>query len=135
VSTPPNYSIIQDDMTGGLLVKEDGSIIARAPQSSQSNLNVLIATANAAPDMRAKLLVDVIDRFMENALAAISGAVCTPEKGYAEDGGLNQLLSDIKLLRKQHDAARAILEFVKGCEVSPFVKDKIDAALATEKAG
>lgn len=56
-----------------------------------------------------RMLCRTIDEFMVDALVAIAGAVCTPEKGYLEDGGLRQLLADIKTLRKQHDAAEAKL--------------------------
>jgi rubredoxin len=47
------------------------------------------------------------DRLFREALAAMAGAVCTPEKGYAVDGGINQLLADIKTLRRQHDEHKA----------------------------
>lgn len=45
-----------------------------------------------------------LGQFMKDVLVAIAGAVCTPEKGYEADGGLQLLLHDIKALRKQHDA-------------------------------
>ncbi len=44
-------------------------------------------------------LGNVVDKFLIDALTALSGAVCTPEKGYLEDGGLQQLLADIKTLK------------------------------------
>ena len=50
-----------------------------------------------------------IDQFMLDGLVAIAGAVCTPEKGYKEDGGLQQFLRDVKDLRKQHDQLQSQL--------------------------
>jgi hypothetical protein len=63
-------------------------------------------TPTAAAPAESGLLSKVIDQFMKDCLVAIAGAVATPEKGYLEDGGLSQLLADIKRLRKQHDTAR-----------------------------
>lgn len=60
----------------------------------------------AACEERVRLLTQAIDGFMRDALVAIAGAVCTPEKGYLEDGGLRLLLRDITELRRMHDHYR-----------------------------
>lgn len=60
----------------------------------------------AACEERVRLLNQAIDGFMRDALVAIAGAVCTPEKGYLEDGGLRLLLRDITELRRMHDHYR-----------------------------
>jgi hypothetical protein len=43
-------------------------------------------------------------QFLREALVAIAGAVCTPEKGYEADGGFGLLLGDVRTLRRQRDA-------------------------------
>lgn len=62
-----------------------------------------IARLNKESSDKSRLFNQVCDGVMRDCLVAISGAVCTPEKGYKEDGGFNLMLADIKQLRKQHD--------------------------------
>ena len=49
------------------------------------------------------ILVKMISDHMEEMLTILSPAVCTPAKGYLEDGGLQLLQSDTKRLVKQRD--------------------------------
>lgn len=60
-----------------------------------------------------RLLREVVDNFMRDALLALAGAVPTPERGYLADGGLERLLVDIKELRWQHDQARKRLAKIR----------------------
>lgn len=46
---------------------------------------------------------------MREGLVCLAGAVPTPEAGYMNDGGLNRMWADLKLLRKQRDDAEAKL--------------------------
>lgn len=45
---------------------------------------------------------NVIERHMDRMLEALSSVVCTPEKGYFEDGGLMQIASDTKSLAQKY---------------------------------
>ena len=47
--------------------------------------------------------------WQERLLVALAGAVATPEKGYWDDGGMQQALADVDALRKQHDALQSQL--------------------------
>lgn len=47
-----------------------------------------------------------LDRFFSDALTILSGAVPTPAKGYAKEGGLTMLLGDIRSLRRKRDELR-----------------------------
>jgi hypothetical protein len=65
---------------------------------------------------------------LRDGLVAIAGAVCTPEKGYAEDGGIALLLRDIAQLRKQHDELKRDAErwkwvFNHQCKAATWLSD------------
>lgn len=48
-----------------------------------------------------------MDKCLTDGIAALRGTVCTPERGYIEDGGFNQFIADVKELARQHLALRA----------------------------
>lgn len=64
-----------------------------------------VRASEARKDEATAYFRKTMDQCLRDGLVALAGVVCTPEKGYIEDGGFNQFIADIKELRKLYRAA------------------------------
>lgn len=65
------------------------------------------------------------DAYAGKALIALAGAVPTPEKGYIQDGGPEQMAADIRKLRRQRDSLLEACREMAAC--FEMVADDLDA--------
>ena len=96
-STPG--SVYADTRIGPFLNATDMTI----PQRALVLKELADAFDSGAIQSQPSKMESILDRFMLEILEAIAGSVCTPERGYKEDGGLNLIVSDVRRLADSHD--------------------------------
>jgi hypothetical protein len=86
---------------------------------------VIYADHSAECDRRHRQATDfyktAMDSCLQDGLVALAGVVCTPERGYIQDGGFNQFIADVKELRRLYLDLKKVRKWgYRSCRMPEF---------------